>query len=94
MLIALDTHLLLKGIEQKKGRKSIEYYTKNLNMLDKKLLTYLNSAYNILHLYGYYDGERDACVVSAGFDNAHVIISKIKPEQEIPIRMIIEALQS
>jgi hypothetical protein len=54
-------------------------------MLDKKLLTYLNSAYNILHLSGYYDGERDARVVSAGFDNAYVIISRIKPEQEIPI---------
>ncbi|MDR1416043.1 MAG: DUF5618 family protein, partial [Prevotellaceae bacterium] len=25
MLIALDTYLLLKGVEQKKGRKSIEY---------------------------------------------------------------------
>ena len=80
MLVALDGFLILKGIGKKsKYRKSIEYYQSNITKIDKKMLDYLNSAYNILHLSGYYDGERDARVVSAGFDNAYKIIDKIKP---------------
>jgi uncharacterized protein (UPF0332 family) len=86
VLIALDAYLLLKGVEQKKGRKSIEYYTKNISMFDKKLLGYANKAYNILHLSGYYDGIDDAVVVKRGFEIACEIIDKIKPEnvQELP----------
>lgn len=79
VLIALDTYLLLKGVEKTKGRKSIEYYHENLSKLDKKLLKYVNSAYEILHLSGYYDGILDANVVKRGFDVANEIIGKIKP---------------
>ena len=82
VLIALDCFFILKGIhtpDSKKLRKSVEYYQKNLGKYDKKMLDYLNGAYKILHLYGYYDGIEDARVVSAGFDNAHKIIDKIKP---------------
>jgi uncharacterized protein (UPF0332 family) len=86
VLIALDAYLLLKGIEQKKGRKSIEYYTANISNLDKKLMGCVNNAYKILHLSGYYDGTDDAVVVKRGFDYAYQIIDKIKPEhvQELP----------
>jgi len=81
VLVALDGYLTLKGIEKpkKKLRKSIEYYQENLAKLDKKLLNYVNSAYQILHLYGYYDGTNSADVVKTGFDLAYTIIEKIKP---------------
>ncbi|MDR2887081.1 MAG: DUF5618 family protein [Bacteroidales bacterium] len=81
LLIALDGFLLLKGIQKPKGkaRKSIEYYQKNLAGLDRKALNCLNSAYKVLHLWGYYDGIEDARVVRIGFDDAYAIIDKIKP---------------
>ena len=84
LLVALDCYLMLKGINKptKKQRKSIEYYQSNLTKIDKKMLKYLNSAYDILHLWGYYDGIEDAVVVKRGFDNAYKIIDKIKPTEE------------
>ena len=87
VLIALDAYLQLKDVEMpKKKRRSIEFYTSHVAQIDKKLLTYLNRVYDILHLSGYYDGVQDARVVSAGFDNAYQIIYKIKPEHmpELP----------
>jgi hypothetical protein len=81
LLVALDCYLALKGIDKpkKKQRKSIEYYQSNITRMDKKMLDYLNNAYEILHLWGYYDGIGDVRVVNAGFDNAYNIIEKIKP---------------
>jgi uncharacterized protein (UPF0332 family) len=82
VLIALDGFLMLKGIDipkSKKIRKSIEYYQGNITKIDQKMLDYLNSAYKILHLYGYYDGVENATVVKEGFDEAYKIIEKIKP---------------
>jgi uncharacterized protein (UPF0332 family) len=81
VLIALDAYLLLKGIEKKKGRKSIEYYCEQVANFDKKMLRQLNSAYEILHIFGYYDGTLNARVIKTGFDEAYGIINKIKPEQ-------------
>ena len=82
VLIALDCFLLLKGIEKPKGkdRKSIEYYHNHLGRLDKKMLDYLNSVYKILHLSGYYDGIENANVIKEGFEDAKILIEKIKPE--------------
>ena len=82
VLVALDYFLILKGINKPKGkvRKSIEYYQENLSIQDKKILNNLNTAYEILHLYGYYDGTKSAKVVKAGFDEAYKIIERIKPE--------------
>jgi uncharacterized protein (UPF0332 family) len=80
VLLALDAYLLLKDIElPKKKRRSIEFYTSHVARIDRKLLSYVNNAYDILHLWGYYDGIGDARVVNAGFDNAYQIIDKIKP---------------
>jgi uncharacterized protein (UPF0332 family) len=80
VLLALNAYLLLKDVElPKKKRRSIEFYTSHVARLDKKLLSYVTNAYEILHLWGYYDGIGDARVVNAGFDNAHQIINKIKP---------------
>ena len=80
LLVALDGFLRLKDIKTKvKDRKSIEYYQSNITKIDKKMLDYLNNAYNILHLSGYYDGTGDAIVINRGFDLAYKIIDKIKP---------------
>ena len=81
VLVALDCFLLLKGVAKPKGkdRKSIEYYHNNLGKLDRKMLNNLNSAYQILHLSGYYDGIGNANVIKEGFEEAYKIINKIKP---------------
>jgi len=82
VLVALDGFLILKGRQKSKGkeRKSIEYYQKNLGTLDRKMLDYLNGAYKILHLWGYYDGIEKATIVKEGFDDATRIINRIKPD--------------
>ena len=81
MLVALDGFLKIKGVDKPKGkvRKSIEYYQSNITKIDKKMLDYINSAYEILHLWGYYDGITKVNVVKEGFDDAYKIIEKIKP---------------
>jgi len=81
VLVALDCFLMLKDIPAPKGklRRSIEYYQLHLGQLDRKMLDYLNGAYQTLHLYGYYDGTTVASVVKDGFDLAYAIIDKIKP---------------
>jgi len=82
VLLALDAWLVLKGIPKpsKKQRKSIEYYMSNVAQIDKKLAACLHSAYNVLHLDGYYDGVTNIKVIAGGFEDAYEIIEKIKPE--------------
>ncbi len=79
VLIALDGYFLLKEVKKSKGRKSIQYYEANVGKIDKKLLTYLNNAYEILHLSGYYDGVTSVNTITDGFELAYSIIEKIKP---------------
>ena len=80
VLVALDTYLELKDVEMpRKKRRSIEFYLKSLARLDRKLLKDLDITYDTLHLSGYYDGNLDARVIAAGFDNAYQIIERIKP---------------
>jgi hypothetical protein len=80
VLIALDAHLELKSVEMpKKKRRPISFYTYNIAQVDNKLLQYLDGVYEMLHLSGYYDGNRDARVIAAGFEHAYRIIDKIKP---------------
>jgi len=79
VLIALDGYFALKDVPKIKGRKSIEYYQSNVSKFDKKLLDYLNGAYNDLHLSGYYDGNTDSKTILSGFELAYEIIEKIKP---------------
>ncbi|GHT42948.1 hypothetical protein AGMMS49965_15630 [Bacteroidia bacterium] len=86
VLLALDTYLELKDVEMpKKKRRSIEFYTANVAKLDGRLLTELNSAYNVLHLCGYYDGERNAKIIKTGFDVAYDIIEHIKPNHVVEL---------
>ena len=84
MLVALDCFLILKGIHgtAAKKRKSIEYYQEQIARIDQKMLVTLNCAYQVLHLYGYYDGVQKEVVIKAGFEDACTIIDKIKPLQQ------------
>jgi hypothetical protein len=81
VLLALDGYLLLKEVPKKKGRKDIDFYKSTITKIDKKLLDYLNAAYDVLHLSCYYDGIRDVKVISRGFELAYTIIDKIKPKK-------------
>jgi len=78
MLKAIDGIFLLRNIPTPKRRASIEYYTDGLAKMDKKMLTSLDIAYKILHLYGYYDGLNDIVVIKRGFEEAEYIINKLK----------------
>jgi len=88
VLVALDAWLALKDVpEPGKGKhKKIEFYTHNIAQIDNKLLNYMNTAYNILHLDGHYRGEKRIKAIETGFDAAYDIIDKIKPETFIPVK--------
>ena len=77
-LKALDFLFAIRNVQKQRGRKSIEYYKETLSGIDKKLLRDLNSSYNILHLSGYYDGEKSSKVIEDGFDSAISIIDSLK----------------
>lgn len=77
VLKAMDGFFALRGIDRK-GRTSIEYYRTNLAKLDKKMLDYLNTVYQILHLDGYYDEFNNVKAIKIGFEKAEYIIFKIK----------------
>ena len=80
LLVALDGFLQLKDIKAKRNEwKSIEFYQRTIIAIDKKMLNTLNSAYEILHLMGYYDGITDAKVIKVGFSRAYTLIDRIKP---------------
>lgn len=79
VLKALDGYFILKEVKVPKSRKSIEFYRTNASKIDKKVLNCLNSAYNILHLDGYYDGILSVEVINTGLKLAYTIIDKIKP---------------
>jgi len=87
VLIALDAWLALKEapLPKKKQRKSIGYYTDNIAKIDNKLLSALQTEYEVLHLSGYYDGLRNIKAIENGFDVAYEIIDKIKPENPVNI---------
>jgi len=79
LLRGLDFLFNIRNVQKQRGRKSIEYYRTVLGTMDKKLLDHLNSGYEILHLYGYYDGGNKVAVIAEGFDDALSIINTLKP---------------
>ncbi len=85
VLLAADTYLEMKGkaIEKKKGsRIKVEDYKTRLAKIDNKILKNFNTAYEILHIVGYYEGETKYAVIQAGIDSAVDIINQIKPSGE------------
>jgi hypothetical protein len=85
VLRALEAWLILKGIvlPVSKRQKSIEYYEHTVAKLDKKVLSMLKNAYDILHLEGYYRGNTKIKTIDSGFESAYDIINKIKPEHPV-----------
>ena len=71
-------------VETKKGRSDINDYRMAVAPRDRKLLTILNNAYNILHLYMGYDGVLDKKVCDQGFHVANEIIDRC--EKMLPVR--------
>jgi hypothetical protein len=81
-LLALNTYLEMKGkpLVKKKGKRiSVEDYRLSLASIDSRMLKNFNTAYRILHLEGYYEGETKQTVILAGIDSAMDILNKIKP---------------
>ena len=79
ILVALDFLFDFKKVIKRRGRKSIDYYQKELSSIDKKLLSHLNNAYSVLHLDGYYGGITSIKTIESGFDDAISIINALKP---------------
>jgi hypothetical protein len=88
VLIALDAWFALKELPKlsKKQRKSIDYYMAGVSGIDRKMASFLHTAYNVLHLDGYYDGITSIKTIESGFDAAYEIIEKIKPENFVEIK--------
>ncbi|SKB94048.1 hypothetical protein SAMN05660293_03062 [Dyadobacter psychrophilus] len=72
VLVALDSIL---GDKKKRTRNSVEWYQKELSVLDKKILSDFLAAYDILHLSMSYDGVLRAEISKAGLDVAEKIIN-------------------
>jgi len=81
ILEALETYLKLKNPSALKTgeRKTIDFYRKHLAKDNKKILKALETAYYVLHITGYYEGEKDPDLIKLGFKNAKEIIDLIKP---------------
>ncbi len=83
VLPALDPYLEIKGkpIQKKKGSKiNVKDYQKSLAEVGKKILNEFTTAYRILHIDGYYQGETNYNVIKSGMDSATQIINKIRPQ--------------
>jgi hypothetical protein len=74
VLVALDE---LLGKKQK-GRKSVEWYEKELRGMDKKVTNAFDSVYKTLHLSMSYDGNLNAKIASAGLEDANKIIDWVE----------------
>ena len=83
VLLALDSYLEIKGkpIQKKKSSQiNVKDYQKSLAEIDKKTLNEFNTAYRILHIDGYYQGENNYSIIKGGMDSAAQIINKIRPQ--------------
>jgi hypothetical protein len=50
------------------------------------MVSFLNTAYDILHLEGYYRGITRIKTIESGFDAAYDIIDQIKPERLVEVK--------
>ena len=81
-LLALGAYLEMKGkpLVRKKGKRlSVDDYRARLASLDSRMLKLFNTAYRILHLEGYYEGETRQGVILEGIDSVMDILGSIKP---------------
>jgi Domain of unknown function (DUF5618) len=78
VLVALDD--LLE--QNKKGRKSVEWYKSELSKLDKKMTNIFDGVYDTLHLSMSYDGNPDADIAQIGIKKAVQIIDWVETRLE------------
>ena len=78
VLVALDNAYKIK----RKGtsRPDVDTYRKALGNENRKMLTHFNSAYNLLHLLGGYDGELNVAVSQEGLKIAETVVEWLKPK--------------
>jgi hypothetical protein len=88
VLVALDAWFEMKGVEnpKKSNRKSIDFYKRYISQFDKKMANCFDTVYNVLHLYGYYDGTKNVKTIQSGFEAAYDVIEKIKPENPVEVK--------
>jgi hypothetical protein len=79
VLLALDYFFKLKKVRLPSVGKSIDYYRQGLKEYNRIKDT-LKSAYQILHIDGYYEGTLDSDHIKIGFARAKEIIDQLKPE--------------
>ena len=82
VLLALSAYLEMKGkpLVKKKGKRlSVDDYRARLASFDSRMLNNFNTAYGVLHLQGYYEGETKQGVIREGLDSAMDILNKIRP---------------
>ena len=72
-LIALDA---VFGVRKGKGRPSIKKYQEAVAKRDGRLLQYVNTGYETMHLVMGYDGNKSKKVCDAGFEYANAIINQ------------------
>ena len=76
ILVALDAIVP----QPAKGRKSVEYYQRNIK--DGKLITLFNAAYDTLHLAMGYDGNLSVKVAQEGISLSEKIIGYVETRLE------------
>ena len=72
------------GLPKAKKNEDVKYYQENLGKINKKLLTYFNNGYEILHLLGYYRGATMVHIMTSGFQVYEYFLNeldKIAPER-------------
>ena len=75
-LIAIDAAFHVREGKKKRQRLDIDDYRKAVANQDKKPLSYINSGYNLMHLFMGYDGEKKVEIAKTGFATAKTIIEK------------------
>jgi hypothetical protein len=55
----------------------VDYYRKNLAVINKKLLDHFNTAYNELHLNGYYRGEKKVSSILSGMEEYEYFLKEL-----------------
>ncbi|GHV18687.1 hypothetical protein AGMMS49959_01130 [Planctomycetales bacterium] len=85
VLLAMDAIFKLRDVKPPKGnwRESIKYYLENAAKIDGRLARDLHTAYEILHIDGYYEGILKISTIRDGFEIAYDIIERICPEREL-----------
>ena len=79
VLLALDAVFQVR--KDRRTRVDVDDYQEAVGKRDRKLLTWLNSSYNIAHLSMGYDGELSKRICDEGFSVVNHIIDRCEAMQ-------------